>query len=97
MARAAKLLLTLLLLLVSAAAAASPSSDAEVISRFQEYLRIDTMQPAPDYAATVAPLRDQAASFGLEARTLELVAGKLCYCSSLARASPCAAYPSAPI
>lgn len=56
--------------------AASPSPDAEAISRFQEYLRIDTAQPAPDYAAAVAFLRKQAAEAGLEARTLELVAGK---------------------
>ncbi|KAL6661139.1 hypothetical protein ACP70R_000523 [Stipagrostis hirtigluma subsp. patula] len=75
MAAASRLLLALALV-ASAAAAASPTSDAEAISRFQEYLRIDTAQPAPDYAAAVAFLRDQAAAAGLEARTLELVAGK---------------------
>ncbi|KAL6858988.1 hypothetical protein ACP4OV_017990 [Aristida adscensionis] len=76
MALATKLLFSLALL-ASASAAASPSSDAEaVISRFREYLRIDTAQPAPDYPAAVAFLRDQAAAAGLEARTLELVAGK---------------------
>jgi aminoacylase len=64
------------LLLLFSAATASPSSDAEAVSRFQEYLRIDTAQPAPDYAAAVAFLRDQAAAAGLEARTLEPAAGK---------------------
>ncbi|XP_006659580.1 aminoacylase-1 [Oryza brachyantha] len=73
MAAGASLLLFLLPLAISAA---SPSSDAEVISRFQEYLRIDTAQPAPDYAAAVAFLRGQADAAGLEASTLELVAGK---------------------
>ncbi|KAL5199400.1 hypothetical protein ABZP36_020603 [Zizania latifolia] len=73
---AASLILMLLLLSISAISASSPSSDADVISRFQEYLRIDTAQPAPDYAAAVAFLRDQAAAAGLEARTLELAAGK---------------------
>ncbi|CAM0911981.1 unnamed protein product [Alopecurus aequalis] len=75
MAGLTKILLSLLLL-VSAAAAASPSSDGDAVSRFQEYLRIDTAQPAPDYAAAVAFLRDQAAAAGLEARTLEPTAGK---------------------
>lgn len=75
MAGLTKILLPLLLLL-SVAAAASPSSDADAVSRFQEYLRIDTAQPTPDYAAAVAFLRDQAAAVGLEARTLEFAAGK---------------------
>uniref|UniRef100_A0A453RJZ0 N-acyl-aliphatic-L-amino acid amidohydrolase n=1 Tax=Aegilops tauschii subsp. strangulata TaxID=200361 RepID=A0A453RJZ0_AEGTS len=75
MAGLTKILLPLLLLL-SVAAASSPSSDAEAVSRFQEYLRIDTAQPTPDYAAAVAFLRDQAAAVGLEARTLEFAAGK---------------------
>jgi len=70
------LLLSLSLALLAFAWAASPSPDAEAISRFQEYLRIDTAQPAPDYAAAVAFLRNQASEAGLEARTLELVAGK---------------------
>ncbi|KAL6661140.1 hypothetical protein ACP70R_000524 [Stipagrostis hirtigluma subsp. patula] len=74
MALATKLLFSLAF--AAAAAATSASSDAEAISRFREYLRIDTAQPAPDYAAAVAFLREQAAAAGLEARTLELVAGK---------------------
>ncbi|WVZ92211.1 hypothetical protein U9M48_038294 [Paspalum notatum var. saurae] len=69
-------LLLLSLAFLTSAASPSSDSDADAISRFQEYLRIDTAQPAPDYAAAVAFLRDQAAAAGLEARTLELVAGK---------------------
>ena len=68
--------LLLSLTLLASAAVASPSPDADAISRFQEYLRIDTAQPAPDYAAAVAFLRGQAAEAGIEARTLELAAGK---------------------
>ncbi|KAL6858987.1 hypothetical protein ACP4OV_017989 [Aristida adscensionis] len=75
---AAAVLPLCLALICSAAAAASPTPDAEAeaVSRFREYLRIDTAHPAPDYAAAVAFLRDQAAEAGLEARTLEFVAGK---------------------
>ncbi|GJN03954.1 hypothetical protein PR202_ga21455 [Eleusine coracana subsp. coracana] len=72
---AARMLLSIALL-ASAAAATSPSSDADAISRFQEYLRIDTAQPAPKYAAAVDFLRAQAAAAGLEAQTIELFAGK---------------------
>lgn len=46
------------------------------ISRFQEYLRIDTAHPAPDYAAAVAFLRAQADSLSLHHETLEFVPGK---------------------
>ncbi|KAK3122127.1 hypothetical protein QOZ80_8BG0665470 [Eleusine coracana subsp. coracana] len=73
---AAATMLLSIALLASAAAATSPSSDADAISRFQEYLRIDTAQPAPNYAAAVDFLRAQAAAAGLEAQTIELFAGK---------------------
>uniref|UniRef100_A0A0D3H224 N-acyl-aliphatic-L-amino acid amidohydrolase n=1 Tax=Oryza barthii TaxID=65489 RepID=A0A0D3H224_9ORYZ len=74
-AAAASLLLGLLLVLPVPAISSSDAEEA-VVSRFREYLRIDTAQPAPDYAAAVAFLRGQAGAAGLEARTLELVAGK---------------------
>jgi aminoacylase len=76
MAAAAMALLLAVALLASAAAAAASPSDAEAISRFQEYLRIDTAQPAPNYAAAMDFLRAQAAAAELQAQTLELVAGK---------------------
>uniref|UniRef100_A0A0E0LWS9 N-acyl-aliphatic-L-amino acid amidohydrolase n=1 Tax=Oryza punctata TaxID=4537 RepID=A0A0E0LWS9_ORYPU len=75
MAAAAAASLLLSLLLIHPVSAVSSDAD-EVISRFRDYLRIDTAQPAPDYAAAVAFLRGQADAAGLEARTLELVAGK---------------------
>jgi aminoacylase len=68
--------MTLLLTVALLASAAALPSDAEAISRFQEYLRIDTAQPAPNYSAAMDFLRAQAAAAGLEAQTLELVAGK---------------------
>uniref|UniRef100_A0A0E0CEQ0 N-acyl-L-amino-acid amidohydrolase n=1 Tax=Oryza meridionalis TaxID=40149 RepID=A0A0E0CEQ0_9ORYZ len=74
-AAASTLLFTLLLVLPVPAVSSSDAEEA-VVSRFREYLRIDTAQPAPDYAAAVAFLRGQAGAAGLEARTLELVAGK---------------------
>ncbi|RZS24435.1 hypothetical protein BHM03_00057502, partial [Ensete ventricosum] len=77
---ASHLLLLLLLFLLSAAeaeGAAFTAAEADAaISRFQEYLRIDTAHPNPDYAATAAFLRSQADSLSLQHETLEFVAGK---------------------
>jgi aminoacylase len=52
------------------------SEAAAAVSRFQEYLRIDTAQPSPDYAKAAAFITSQAESMGLESQTLELVVGK---------------------
>ncbi|KAF3331139.1 aminoacylase-1-like protein [Carex littledalei] len=52
------------------------SEAASAVSRFQEYLRIDTAQPSPDYAKAAAFITSQVESIGLESQTLELVAGK---------------------
>ncbi|XP_005089280.1 aminoacylase-1 [Aplysia californica] len=41
------------------------------VSRFREYLRINTMQPTPDYDAALAYLKKQADEIGLEFRVLE--------------------------
>ncbi|CAG5118368.1 unnamed protein product [Candidula unifasciata] len=41
------------------------------VSRFREYLRINTMQPTPDYDAALDFLRKQAEAIGLEFRVLE--------------------------
>ncbi|PON76353.1 N-acyl-L-amino-acid amidohydrolase [Trema orientale] len=46
------------------------------ISRFQNYLRINTAHPTPDYASAVSYLRSQAQSIGLEAQTLEFSPNK---------------------
>ncbi|KAJ4747413.1 Aminoacylase [Rhynchospora pubera] len=52
------------------------SESTAAVSRFQEYLRIDTAQPSPDYAKAAAFITSQAEAIGLESQTLELVAGK---------------------
>ncbi|WOL19501.1 hypothetical protein Cni_G28299 [Canna indica] len=57
-------------------AAFAPDEADAVISRFQEYLRIDTAHPSPDYAAAAAFLRSHAESLSLQHQTLEFVAGK---------------------
>lgn len=46
------------------------------VARFQEYLRINTSHPLPDYATSTSFLLAQAASIGLHSETLEFVAGK---------------------
>ncbi|KAG1359004.1 putative aminoacylase-1 [Cocos nucifera] len=53
-------------------------SEAEsAISRFREYLRINTSHPEPDYAAAVVLfLRAQVDDLGLESDVLEFAAGK---------------------
>lgn len=47
-----------------------------IISRFQSYLRINTMQPQPDYASAVEYLRGEAQRIGLDFQVVELVQGK---------------------
>ncbi|XP_020594725.1 aminoacylase-1-like, partial [Phalaenopsis equestris] len=71
----------LVLLLLSRAAAVAidflPSEDAEArIERFQQYLRIQTAHPNPDYAGAVSFLSTQARSIGLETLTIEFKPGK---------------------
>ncbi|OMJ26340.1 Aminoacylase-1 [Smittium culicis] len=46
------------------------------ITRFREYLQVNTMQPTPDYAACEKYLRKQAEDIGLEFKALELAPGK---------------------
>ncbi|BFZ08613.1 hypothetical protein BsWGS_11652 [Bradybaena similaris] len=41
------------------------------VSRFRDYLRINTIQPTPDYDAAIDFLRKQAESIGLEFRVIE--------------------------
>ncbi|CAL9107084.1 unnamed protein product [Musa acuminata var. zebrina] len=76
---ASRLLLLVLFFLSAAEAEGAAFTAAEAdaaISRFQEYLRIDTAHPSPDYAAAAAFLRSQADSLSLKHETLEFVAGK---------------------
>uniref|UniRef100_A0A1D1XEP2 N-acyl-aliphatic-L-amino acid amidohydrolase n=1 Tax=Anthurium amnicola TaxID=1678845 RepID=A0A1D1XEP2_9ARAE len=60
----------------TAAAAADPGEDAAAISRFQQYLRINTAHPDPDYAGAAQFLLSQARELALESETLEFVPGK---------------------
>ncbi|KAK8957793.1 hypothetical protein KSP39_PZI001179 [Platanthera zijinensis] len=71
-------ILFLLSLLTAIATSASLIDDDvyATIARFQEYLRINTSHPLPDYATSTRFLLAQAASIGLHAETLEFVAGK---------------------
>ncbi|CAL1528246.1 unnamed protein product, partial [Lymnaea stagnalis] len=43
----------------------------ESVSRFREYLRINTMQPNPDYDAALCFLQKQASEIGMEFKILE--------------------------
>ncbi|PKU87840.1 aminoacylase [Dendrobium catenatum] len=79
MERTSRTLLLFLLCLHSPAfAVASVINDNadSIIARFQEYLRINTAQPSPDYATSTRFILAQSASIGLEAETLEFAAGK---------------------
>lgn len=53
-----------------------PQEGDTPITRFQNYLRINTAHPSPDYPSAIAYLLSQARSIGLLARTLEFSPGK---------------------
>ncbi|XP_074286327.1 uncharacterized protein LOC141611638 isoform X2 [Silene latifolia] len=53
-----------------------PSLPSEIISRFQEYLRINTSQPNPDYSKAVDFILSQAKSLSLESQVIEFVKDK---------------------
>ncbi|CAN4112639.1 unnamed protein product [Withania somnifera] len=60
-------------LLVAATAAEDPSA---ILSRFQQYLQINTAQPQPNYYEAAEFITSQAKSLSLESQTLEFVKGK---------------------
>ncbi|CAI9095757.1 OLC1v1031763C2 [Oldenlandia corymbosa var. corymbosa] len=74
--------LLLLLLLVSslqislAKPSVQESTESEIISRFQQYLQINTSQPDPDYKQSTSFLLAIANSLSLESQVLEFVPGK---------------------
>ncbi|XP_031112387.1 aminoacylase-1-like isoform X1 [Ipomoea triloba] len=70
------LLLPVLTLLSGTAAASEFSAAAEIISRFQAYLRIDTAQPEPRYGEAADFIISQAKSLSLETQIVEFVKGK---------------------
>uniref|UniRef100_A0A7N0TR30 Peptidase M20 dimerisation domain-containing protein n=1 Tax=Kalanchoe fedtschenkoi TaxID=63787 RepID=A0A7N0TR30_KALFE len=60
---------------VIATSAASDDDDTPIV-RFQEYLRINTAHPNPNYAAAVSYLTSQARSLQLQTTVFEFVQGK---------------------
>lgn len=64
------------LLFVTLLLSQADGSEDSPIARFQQYLRINTAHPNPDYAPAVAFLQSQAQSIGLQTRILEFVPGK---------------------
>ncbi|XP_059458475.1 uncharacterized protein LOC132188072 isoform X2 [Corylus avellana] len=68
--------ISLLLLFLSSSSSTASSSSSSIISRFQEYLQINTAQPSPQYAESADFILSQAKSIALEAQTLEFVEGK---------------------
>ncbi|XP_043714366.1 aminoacylase-1-like [Telopea speciosissima] len=52
-----------------------PEDSSEIISRFQQYLQINTAQPNPDYSAAADFIFSQAKTIGLESQSLEFVKG----------------------
>lgn len=70
-----RLLLALVVLLLHLCILSAAVGD-EIVSRFQEYLRIDTVHPNPDYYKAVDFINTQAKSLSLESQTTEFVKGK---------------------
>ncbi|RVX22551.1 Aminoacylase-1 [Vitis vinifera] len=74
----------LLLLLLLSSISATPSHQHHLekeeedspITRFQGYLRINTVHPNPDYASAVSFLKSQALYIGLQTKTLEFARSK---------------------
>ncbi|XP_016705659.1 aminoacylase-1 isoform X2 [Gossypium hirsutum] len=56
----------------------SPTQDeqSQIISRFQEYLRINTSQPSPDYKKSTQFILTLAESLSLQTQVIEFVQGK---------------------
>ncbi|KAK8698735.1 hypothetical protein V6N13_114844 [Hibiscus sabdariffa] len=69
-------LLLLPLLLFPVLINSTTDEQPEIISRFQEYLRINTAQPSPDYEKSTQFLLTQADSLSLESQVVEFVKGK---------------------
>ncbi|XVE49627.1 hypothetical protein DITRI_Ditri01bG0096800 [Diplodiscus trichospermus] len=70
------LLFSLLVGLTNSTVAPSQDEQSKIISRFQEYLQIDTAQPSPDYQKSTHFILSQASSLSLESQVIEFVKGK---------------------
>jgi aminoacylase len=65
-----------LLIFLSLIISSSANDSSAIISRFQQYLQIDTVQPTPKYYEAADFILSQAKSISLESQTLEFVKGK---------------------
>ncbi|XP_007043100.2 PREDICTED: aminoacylase-1 [Theobroma cacao] len=70
------LFLSLLLGLTNSTTAPNQDEQSRIISRFQEYLQINTAQPSPDYQKSTHFILSQANSISLESQVIEFVKGK---------------------
>ena len=66
----------LLFSLLVTVAVADSTEDGAAITRFQQYLRINTAQPSPDYAGAVDFILALAKELDLDSEVIEFVAGK---------------------
>ncbi|KAE9605869.1 putative N-acyl-aliphatic-L-amino acid amidohydrolase [Lupinus albus] len=77
MARSFYFSLTLFLSLLLSSTTQTHQKELDTpITRFQNYLRINTAHPTPDYSSVVAYLKAQAQALGLHHQTLQFVPGK---------------------
>ncbi|KAG6653689.1 aminoacylase-1-like isoform X1 [Carya illinoinensis] len=65
-----------LLLFISSPKATAEEDPSSVVSRFQQYLQINTAQPSPRYTQAADFILSLAQSLSLETQTLEFVQGK---------------------
>ncbi|KAJ7001928.1 aminoacylase-1-like isoform X2 [Populus alba x Populus x berolinensis] len=70
------LLFSVLLLILTIHPLEAESEDAAIISRFQQYLQINTSQPSPQYQQSADFLISQAKSIGLEFQSIEFAQNK---------------------
>ncbi|KAK7310331.1 hypothetical protein RJT34_07784 [Clitoria ternatea] len=70
------LLVVVLLVTMSIQIASEEAEEDNIISRFQEYLRINTSQPNPRYQEAAEFLISEGKSLSLEAQSIELAPGK---------------------
>ncbi|XP_011000859.1 PREDICTED: aminoacylase-1-like [Populus euphratica] len=70
------LLFSVLLLILINHPSEAEAEDAAIISRFQQYLQINTAQPTPQYQQSAEFLVSQAKFIGLESQSIEFVQNK---------------------
>ncbi|KAF9684735.1 hypothetical protein SADUNF_Sadunf04G0149300 [Salix dunnii] len=70
------LLFSVLLLILTSHPLEAESEHAAIISRFQQYLQINTAQPTPQYQHSAGFLISQAKSIGLEFQSIEFAQNK---------------------